>query len=75
MEGWERQSDTIDIDCFNLAYFAGGSVTVRLDIRLNLFGISCFAYLCCIRNRLTCSVKSKPVRQEVSCIVILPLMK
>ena len=50
-----------------------GSITVRLT--------SCFfvwiplLWFCWMNNRFTCFVKSKPVKQEVSHAVILPLMK
>ena len=39
-----------------------------------MFGFNCFAYVS-MNNRFTCLVKSKPVKQEVSRTVILPLPK
>ena len=49
-----------------------GSFTVWLTSCL-FFGIQLFC-LCWISNRFTCSVKSKPVKQEVNRTVILPSM-
>ena len=41
------------------------------DLSFILFGLSCFC-LCWMNNTLTCLVKSKPVKQEVSRTVIFP---
>ena len=56
-----------------LASLLWGSITVRLTSCLNV-QIQ-LLWLCWVNNRFTCSVKSKPVKQEVSHTVILPLTK
>ena len=48
-----------------LTYFIGENTADTL-VRIQL------VFLCLMKNIFTCLVKSKPVKQEVSCNVILP---
>ena len=54
-------------------YFKRGKYHYTTDLIFDWFGFSCFAYIGLIENRFTCLVESKPVKQEVSRKVILPL--